>query len=46
LLDERRQALARRYEKKTGYSAWRTGLGLILLLVFYDTGLSARLAHV
>jgi STE24 endopeptidase len=46
LLDEKRQALARRYEKENRLLGLAgSALSLVLLLVFYDTGLSARLAH-
>jgi STE24 endopeptidase len=47
LLNEERQALARRYEKeKRLLGLAGSVLSLILLLVFYAAGLSARLAHI
>jgi STE24 endopeptidase len=46
LLDENRQALARRYEKeKRRLGLAGSALSLVFVLVFYETGLSARLAH-
>ena len=46
LLDEQRQALARRYEKeKRLLGMVGSMLSLVLLLVFYSTGLSERLAY-
>jgi STE24 endopeptidase len=46
LLDEKRQALARQYEKEKRFLGLAGSLlSLVLLLVFYGTGLSARLAH-
>jgi STE24 endopeptidase len=47
LLDEKRQPLARRYEQENRLLGLAgTALALVLLLVFYDMGLSARLAHI
>jgi STE24 endopeptidase len=46
LLDEKRQALARRYEKENRLLGLAgSALSLVLLVAFYGTGLSARLAH-
>jgi STE24 endopeptidase len=46
LLDEKRQALARRYEKeKRLLGLAGSALSLVLLVAFYETELSARLAH-
>lgn len=46
LLDEKRQALARRYEKENRLLGLAgSALSLVLLVAFYETGLSQRLAH-
>jgi STE24 endopeptidase len=46
LLDEKRQALARRYEKeKRLLGLAGSALSFVFLVVFFETGLSARLAH-
>ena len=46
LLDEKRQALARRYEKENRLLGLAgSALSLVLLVAFYETGLSARLGH-
>jgi Na+/glutamate symporter len=46
LLDEKRQALARRYEKENRLLGLAgSALSLVLLVAFYETGLSARLTH-
>ena len=46
LLDEKRQALARRYENESRLLGLAgSALTLVLLVAFYATGLSARLAH-
>jgi STE24 endopeptidase len=46
LLDEKRQTLARCYEKeKRFFGLAGSALSLVFLVAFYETGLSARLAH-
>jgi STE24 endopeptidase len=46
LLDEKRQALAKRYENESRLLGLAgSALTLVLLVAFYATGLSARLAH-
>jgi STE24 endopeptidase len=46
LLDKKRQTLARRYEKENRLLGLAgSALSLVFLVVFYETGLSARLAH-
>jgi STE24 endopeptidase len=47
LLDERRQVLARRYEKENRLLGLAgSALSLVFIVVFCETGLSARLAHI
>jgi STE24 endopeptidase len=47
LLDEKRQALARRYEKENRLLGLAgSALSLVFIVVFCETGLSARLAHI